>query len=176
MRVSTVKRWNVVAMNAAAALVVAFSGPVEDTPAVVPGMTHIHGLGINPSDQRLYVATHYGLFRIAEDDAPQRVGDSMQDFMGFTVTGADEFLASGHPDPGEAAWEQLRFCESGGVYTVDTGNGFYGAYQFDLQTWASMGGSGQPSDAPFWEQDLRAKGLFWARGSQPWPVCGRFLD
>ncbi|WP_407667587.1 F510_1955 family glycosylhydrolase [Mycolicibacterium arseniciresistens] len=95
------KRWNVVAMSAAAALVVACSGPVEDTPAVVPGMTHIHGLGINPSDQRLYVATHYGLFRIAEDDAPQRVGDSMQDFMGFTVTGADEFLASGHPDPAD---------------------------------------------------------------------------
>ncbi|MGA5466737.1 F510_1955 family glycosylhydrolase [Mycobacterium sp. NPDC050041] len=88
-------------MNAAAALVVAFSGPVEDTPAVVPGMTHIHGLGINPSDQRLYVATHYGLFRITEDDAPQRVGDSMQDFMGFTVTGADEFLASGYPHPAD---------------------------------------------------------------------------
>jgi hypothetical protein len=83
--------------------------------------------------------------------------------------------ASGHPDPGEAAWEHLRFCESGGVYTVNTGNGFYGAYQFDLQTWASMGGHGQPSAAPYWEQDLRAKALFWARGAQPWPLCGRFL-
>ena len=83
--------------------------------------------------------------------------------------------ASGHSDPGEAAWERLRFCESGGVYTTNTGNGFYGAYQFDLQTWQSMGGSGQPSAAPYWEQDIRAKALFWARGDQPWPVCGRFL-
>ena len=84
--------------------------------------------------------------------------------------------ASGHPDPGEAAWERLRFCESGGVYTTNTGNGFYGAYQFDQQTWESMGGSGRPSDAPYWEQDIRAKALFWARGAQPWPVCGRFLQ
>jgi hypothetical protein len=83
--------------------------------------------------------------------------------------------ASGHPDPGEGAWSQLRFCESGGVYTTNTGNGFYGAYQFDLQTWRSMGGTGQPSAAPYWEQDLRAKALFWARGAQPWRVCGRFL-
>jgi hypothetical protein len=83
--------------------------------------------------------------------------------------------ASGHGDPGEAAWERLRFCESGGVYTTNTGNGFYGAYQFDLQTWASMGGHGQPSAAPYWEQDIRAKALYWARGDQPWPICGRFV-
>ena len=86
------------------------------------------------------------------------------------------YNASGHRDPGEGAWERLRFCESGGVYTTNTGNGFYGAYQFDLQTWQSMGGTGQPSAAPYWEQDLRAKALFWARGAQPWPVCGRFLQ
>ena len=49
------------------------------------------------------------------------------------------------PDPGEAAWAALRSCESHGNYQVNTGNGFYGAYQFDLGTWRSMGGSGLPS-------------------------------
>jgi hypothetical protein len=83
--------------------------------------------------------------------------------------------ASGRPDPGEGAWERLRFCESGGVYTTNTRNGFYGAYQFDLQTWRSMGGIGLPSAAPYWEQDLRAKALYQARGAQPWPICGRNL-
>lgn len=82
---------------------------------------------------------------------------------------------SSRSDPGEAAWERLRFCESGGVYTINTGNGFYGAYQFDLQTWATMGGTGRPSDAPYWEQDLRAKALYQTRGAQPWPLCGRFV-
>lgn len=84
--------------------------------------------------------------------------------------------SSRRDDPGEAAWERLRFCESGGVYSINTGNGFYGAYQFDQQTWGTMGGTGRPSDAPYWEQDLRAKALYQTRGSQPWPVCGRFLD
>lgn len=78
-------------------------------------------------------------------------------------------------DPGDAAWSRLRFCESGGVYTTNTGNGFYGAYQFDLRTWQTMGGTGQPSAAPYWEQDLRAKALFQTRGAQPWPLCGRFV-
>ncbi len=72
-------------------------------------------------------------------------------------------------------WAALRRCESGGNYASNTGNGFYGAYQFDLQTWRSVGGVGLPSDAPPWEQDARAKALYAARGSQPWPICGRFL-
>ena len=59
---------------------------------------------------------------------------------------------------------------------TNTGNGFYGAYQFDLQTWQSVGGTGLPSDAPPAEQDARAKALYARRGAQPWPVCGRFLQ
>jgi hypothetical protein len=72
-------------------------------------------------------------------------------------------------------WAQLRHCESGNDYTKDTGNGYYGAYQFDLPTWRSMGGSGLPSEAPPWEQDARARALYAARGPAPWPVCGRHL-
>jgi hypothetical protein len=75
----------------------------------------------------------------------------------------------------EGGWAALRRCESGGNYQTNTGNGFYGAYQFDLQTWQSMGGTGLPSDAPPEEQDARAHALYAQRGSQPWPICGRFL-
>lgn len=77
------------------------ANPPDSAPALVPGMTHVHGLGINPSNDSLYIATHYGLFRIDDNQAPQRVGTLTQDFMGFTVTGPDEFLASGHPDPAD---------------------------------------------------------------------------
>lgn len=66
----------------------------------------------------------------------------------------------------------IRACESGGDYTTNTGNGFYGAYQFDRGTWASVGGSGVASDAPPAEQDLRAAMLMARSGSSPWPVCG----
>lgn len=59
------------------------------------------GLGLNSSDQTLSVATHYGSFRVRDGLSPQRVGALAQDFMGLTVTGADQFLASGHPDPAD---------------------------------------------------------------------------
>lgn len=77
------------------------NAPESAPPAIMPSMVHTHGLGINPSDETLNVATHYGLYTVKPDQAPQRVGDLAQDFMGFTVTGPDEFLASGHPDPAD---------------------------------------------------------------------------
>ena len=77
------------------------NAPESAPPAIVPGMVHIHGLGVNSSDETLNVATHYGLYTVKPGQAPQRVGDLVQDFMGFTVTGPDEFLASGHPDPAD---------------------------------------------------------------------------
>jgi len=61
------------------------------------GMEHVHGLGVNPADGRLYAATHFGVFSVADDGTATRVGNA-QDTMGFTVTGPDTFLGSGHPD------------------------------------------------------------------------------
>lgn len=63
------------------------------------GVAHVHGLGVNPVDGSLIVATHYGSFRLAVDqDEVTRIGASYQDTMGFTVAGPDHFLGSGHPD------------------------------------------------------------------------------
>ena len=42
---------------------------------------------------------------------------------------------------------RLRQCESGGNYAINTGNGFYGAYQFDLRTWHGLGYAGRPDEA-----------------------------
>ncbi len=49
--------------------------------------------------------------------------------------------------------QKLRACESGGNYQDNTGNGYYGAYQFSLGTWQSLGYSGLPSNAPPGTQD-----------------------
>jgi hypothetical protein len=62
-----------------------------------PGLIHVHGLGINPTDGTLYAAAHTGLFTV-RDGTRQRVADRLQDTMGFTVVGPDHFLGSGHPD------------------------------------------------------------------------------
>ena len=59
-------------------------------------------------------------------------------------------------------------CESSNNYSINTGNGYYGAYQFDLATWRSVGGSGYPNQASPAEQDARALILYRERGWQPW--------
>lgn len=64
-----------------------------------PGPVHVHGLGINPKDDALFIATHTGLFRAAVDeDRATRVGDRFQDTMGFAIVGPNRFIGSGHPD------------------------------------------------------------------------------
>jgi len=78
-----------------------------------PGLIHVHGLGVNPLDGALFAATHNGLFRAAANETPQRVGDSRQDVMGFTVIGPDRFLASGHPDGRTDDPPLLGLIESG---------------------------------------------------------------
>ena len=74
-------------------------GNEQGTPAADAGPVHVHGLGVNPADGALFIATHTGLYRVdAGDSKAVRVGDSRQDTMGFSIVGADRFLGSGHPD------------------------------------------------------------------------------
>ena len=73
----------------------------------------------------------------------------------------------------QATLDAIASCESGGDPTaVDPSGTYRGKYQFDLQTWASVGGSGDPAAAPEAEQDYRAALLMSRSGSSPWPVCG----
>jgi len=72
-----------------------------------------------------------------------------------------------------ATLEAIAACESGSDPTVVSSDGSYrGEYQFDLGTWESVGGSGDPAAAPEAEQDYRAALLYAQSGSSPWPVCG----
>jgi hypothetical protein len=72
-----------------------------------------------------------------------------------------------------AGLEAIAACESGGNPSAVSADGTYrGKYQFDQQTWQSVGGSGDPAAAPEAEQDARAAALAAQRGSNPWPTCG----
>lgn len=73
---------------------------------------HIHGLGIDPADDSLYVATHTGLFHIDDAGDPARVADRWQDTMAFTVVGPGHFLGSGHPDLTDDLPPHLGLIES----------------------------------------------------------------
>lgn len=69
--------------------------------------------------------------------------------------------------------EAIASCESGGDPTAVSSDGSYrGKYQFSFETWAAVGGSGDPATASESEQDYRAALLYAQSGSSPWPVCG----
>ena len=70
------------------------------------------------------------------------------------------------------ALQAIAVCESGGNPAANTGNGFYGKYQFSAETWAAVGGTGNPAAASEAEQDRRAAMLYARAGASPWPVCG----
>lgn len=73
------------------------------------------------------------------------------------------------------AMARLRQCEAGGRYDRNSGNGYYGAYQYNISTWAGYGGYNVPSDAPGDVQDAKALETYNRRGWQPWPGCTRSL-
>lgn len=74
--------------------------------------------------------------------------------------------------PNEARWDRVAACESGGNWSINTGNGYYGGLQFDAGTWRSNGGAGLPHQHSKAEQIRVAERLRAARGMSPWPVCG----
>ncbi len=87
--------------------------------------------------------------------------------------GAATATAAGAPTSTPGNLQAIASCESGGdPSAVDASGTYRGKYQFDMQTWQSVGGSGDPAAAPEAEQDARAAQLIAQRGSSPWPVCG----
>ena len=79
---------------------------------------------------------------------------------------------------GELNWEALAEKESGGNWSANTGNGYYGGLQFDLPTWNEFGGqqfAERPDLASKTEQIKVATALYNKRGAGPWPVNGWLL-
>ncbi len=92
-----------------------------------------------------------------------RVAIALADDEGWGIAPADK-------------WANLKFCESGGNYQAVSPSGRYrGAFQFDIVTWQSVGGKGDPAEAPPEEQEARARELYDRRGPEPWPKCGSLL-
>ncbi|MGH8776919.1 MAG: ubiquitin-like domain-containing protein [Jiangellaceae bacterium] len=73
-------------------------------------------------------------------------------------------------------WDRLAECESGGNWSINTGNGYYGGLQFSLGTWRAYGGSGYPHENSKAEQIRIATKVRDARGGYgDWPACARKL-
>jgi uncharacterized protein YabE (DUF348 family) len=70
-----------------------------------------------------------------------------------------------------SVWDKIAKCESGGNWSISTGNGFYGGLQFTLSTWHAYGGSGMPNHASRNQQIAVAKRVQAGQGWGAWPAC-----
>jgi LysM repeat protein len=76
---------------------------------------------------------------------------------------------------GSGVWDRLAECESGGNWSISTGNGYYGGLQFSQSSWNAAGGSGNPAAASREEQIRVAENLLDMQGWGAWPSCSSQL-
>jgi len=89
-------------------------------------------------------------------------------------------VPSAAPAPSASAhdWDAVARCESGGNWSINTGNGYYGGLQFSSSTWAAFGGLAYASRADLAtkaQQIAVAEKVLAAQGPGAWPTCGRSL-
>jgi len=177
-------RWWALAAVIAAVLLAGCGGGDDETrpeaPPSDPGVIHIHGLGRNPADGALFVATHTGLFRKGEADrSAERVAGLYQDTMGFTVTGRNRFLGSGHPGSLENDPPFLGLIESrtaGRNWRPVSLRGEVDFHVLEAQgtTVYGFGSDWETREARFMRSDDR--GLTWKRLSPPESLLGLAID
>ncbi|MFF4400819.1 transglycosylase family protein [Streptomyces sp. NPDC001480] len=99
------------------------------------------------------------------------------------VTGAAvaaPLIAAGNASAATASeWDAVAQCESGGNWSINTGNGYYGGLQFSASTWAAYGGTqyaAQANQASKSQQIAVAEKVLAAQGKGAWPVCGKGLS
>ncbi|WP_405872044.1 MULTISPECIES: transglycosylase family protein [unclassified Streptomyces] len=99
------------------------------------------------------------------------------------VTGvaiAAPLMAAGNASAATASeWDTVAQCESGGNWSINTGNGYYGGLQFSASTWAAYGGTqyaAQANQASKAQQITVAEKVLAAQGKGAWPVCGTGLS
>ncbi|MET9638410.1 transglycosylase family protein [Streptomyces virginiae] len=73
-----------------------------------------------------------------------------------------------------ATWDKVAECESGGNWSINTHNGYYGGLQFSPSTWVAFGGSQYApyaNQATKQQQILIAEKVLASQGQRAWPSC-----
>ena len=100
---------------------------------------------------------------------------------GAVVLGAAAVGIGALAAPASAAehdWSGVAHCESGGNWSINTGNGYYGGLQFSASTWSAYGGTGYAPRADLAsaaQQIAVAEKVLDSQGPGAWPTCGRAL-
>src|ERR1041384_3882885 len=92
---------------------------------------------------------------------------------GAVAVGTPIALAGNAEAAPSSVWDKVAQCESGGNWSTNTGNGYYGGLQFSASTWRAYGGSGRADQASREEQIRVAENVLRSQGIGAWPSCGR---
>jgi len=84
-------------------------------------------------------------------------------------------VSTGTANAASGNWDAVAQCESGGNWSINTGNGYYGGLQFSQSTWQAFGGSGYAHNASKAEQIRVAENVLATQGVGAWPTCGAYL-
>lgn len=92
---------------------------------------------------------------------------------GAVVVGTPLALAGTANAAPVSVWDAVAQCESGGNWSINTGNGYSGGLQFSASTWRAYGGTGTASSASKATQIAVAERVLAAQGWGAWPVCSK---
>jgi resuscitation-promoting factor RpfA len=116
--------------------------------------------------------------KTAKHRAPSRFGSHIRRrVLGVTTAGAAAIAGVGLTAPAaqaQSVWDRVAACESGGNWSINTGNGFYGGLQFHHQTWVGHGGQRYATyahQASRAQQIAIAQKVLASQGPGAWPVC-----
>ncbi len=93
--------------------------------------------------------------------------------VGTAMLGGGLATASSASAASGSTWDRVASCESGGNWSISTGNGFSGGLQFTPSTWAAYGGQGPASGASRSAQIAVAERVLASQGPGAWPVCSK---
>jgi LysM repeat protein len=114
--------------------------------------------------------------RIGKHHARRKSGRLALGIAAVGTAGAAALLASPSPASAAVNWDAVAQCESGGNWSINTGNGFYGGLQFSRSTWKAYGGTKYAptaNKASRSQQIAIANKVLAGQGIGAWPVCGR---
>jgi hypothetical protein len=160
------------------------SDPVTKMVKIPPPIVKKKSSKIPPWSQKVLKKGRAGLKRV-QTAYVRRHGKKVKAILSQEIKRKPvaEVIAVGPQSAGAGAaaklnWSALAKCESGGNPRAVNPAGYYGLYQFNRQSWATVGGSGLPSQASAAEQTYRAQLLYNrvnGRWQGQWPSCGHFL-
>jgi uncharacterized protein YabE (DUF348 family) len=156
---------------------VPFSVTKQQDPTMYQGQTQVITPGVQGSANVTYQVTYADSQEIGRVEKARQIVTAPTAEVEKVGTKAAP-VAAAPADSSGRNWDAVAACESGGNWHINTGNGFYGGLQFDYGTWLSNGGGAYAprADLATREQQIAiANKVADARGSSPWPVCGRYL-